>query len=141
MLGIALDDDKGRFQVGVLVASPISGSPRGTDLSQKLRVYAIHSMRAVSGHSHRIDQAKLTAPLGVEFANDVSALTHKTQACRIPDIIRWGLRPGGLPPPSERHKKLSPQGDRMTINLCPFLPSDPRNIVVGRVGKTYDAVI
>eukprot|EP00972_Heterocapsa_arctica_P007279 1060975-Heterocapsa_arctica.AAC.1 len=38
-------------------------------------------------------------------------------------------------------KTLSPHGDRLTINMCPFLPSDPRNKVVGRVAKSYDAVI
>eukprot|EP00972_Heterocapsa_arctica_P078048 11510622-Heterocapsa_arctica.AAC.1 len=64
MLGIVLDDDKGRFQLGVLVAVP--GAHESTDHTQKLRVYEIYAMRAVNGHSLRIDQSKIAAPVKEE---------------------------------------------------------------------------
>eukprot|EP00972_Heterocapsa_arctica_P013108 1925634-Heterocapsa_arctica.AAC.1 len=46
MLGVVMDDDKGRFQMAVVVAAPDAPDP-----SRKLNVYKIHAMRAVSGHS------------------------------------------------------------------------------------------
>eukprot|EP00972_Heterocapsa_arctica_P050529 7430536-Heterocapsa_arctica.AAC.1 len=85
--------------MAVLVAVPAEGTPGSTDRSQKLRVYDIGAMRAVSGHSLRIDQTKIATPLLAQHANLLSALTHKTLASYIPDIIKYGLRPGGLPPP------------------------------------------
>ena len=87
MFGIVMDDNKSRFQLGVLVAAPVVGTPWDTDRSQKLRVHAIYAMRAVNGHSIRIDQKKIAAPLEALHADLISALTHKTQSCNIPNII------------------------------------------------------
>eukprot|EP00972_Heterocapsa_arctica_P090785 13395204-Heterocapsa_arctica.AAC.1 len=39
VLGIVLVDDKGRFQLGVVVAAPVEGTPGSTDTTQKLRVH------------------------------------------------------------------------------------------------------
>eukprot|EP00972_Heterocapsa_arctica_P031492 4638775-Heterocapsa_arctica.AAC.1 len=63
-------------------------------MTQKLRVYSIYAMRAVNGHSLRIDQSKIAAPLTAQHAVLLSAITHKTQARHIPSIIKYGLRPG-----------------------------------------------
>eukprot|EP00972_Heterocapsa_arctica_P034560 5088090-Heterocapsa_arctica.AAC.1 len=62
MLGIVLDDDKGRFQLGVPLAVPVVGAHESTDHTQKLRVHAMYAMRAVNGHSLQIDQSKIATP-------------------------------------------------------------------------------
>eukprot|EP00972_Heterocapsa_arctica_P070969 10485390-Heterocapsa_arctica.AAC.1 len=115
-LGIVLDDDKGRFQLGVIVAAPVKGAPWSTDTTTKLRVHHIYAMRATNGHSVRIDQTKISTPLTAEHAPLVSALTHKTEARNIPSIIKFGLRPGGLPPPGVPIESRAPRGagDRAT---------------------------
>eukprot|EP00972_Heterocapsa_arctica_P023902 3520525-Heterocapsa_arctica.AAC.1 len=68
----------------------------------------------------------------------MSAITHKTQSRHLPGIIKYGILPGG--------SYVDPgapggTGDRLTSNLCAFLPTDPQNVVVGRPGAEYDAVI
>eukprot|EP00972_Heterocapsa_arctica_P011124 1629340-Heterocapsa_arctica.AAC.1 len=90
-------------------------------------------MRAVNGHSLRMDQSKIATPLTPQHVNLLSAITHKTQARHIPNIIKYGLRPVGLPPPGVAIDSCTPRGtgDCATINLCAFLPTDPRNVVVG----------
>eukprot|EP00972_Heterocapsa_arctica_P048678 7174788-Heterocapsa_arctica.AAC.1 len=57
MLGVVMGDDKGRFQMAVLVAAPDVPDP-----STKLHVHQIYAMRAVSGHSDEIDQDKIATP-------------------------------------------------------------------------------
>eukprot|EP00972_Heterocapsa_arctica_P043369 6399618-Heterocapsa_arctica.AAC.1 len=95
-------------------------------------------MRAVNGHSDRIDQAKIATPVRDEHFPLMSALTHKTKAHLLPSIIRSGIMPGGTyVAPSAREGT----GERMTSNLCAYLPTDPRNTAVGRPGAVYDAVI
>eukprot|EP00972_Heterocapsa_arctica_P095330 14060286-Heterocapsa_arctica.AAC.1 len=125
MLGIVLDDDKGRFQLGVLVAVPDAGAHESTDLTQKLRVHTIHAMRAVNSHSLRIDQSKIACPVKAEHFELMSAITHKTQSRHLPRIIKYGILPGGIyvAPGAPRGT-----GDRLTTNLCAFLPTDPRNV-------------
>eukprot|EP00972_Heterocapsa_arctica_P113317 16436473-Heterocapsa_arctica.AAC.1 len=45
-------------------------------------------------------------------------------------IFRYGLVPGGT---TGRARRAS--------NFNAYLPTDPRNVVEGRVGDTYDAVV
>eukprot|EP00972_Heterocapsa_arctica_P059559 8784123-Heterocapsa_arctica.AAC.1 len=91
MLGIVLDDDKGRFQLGVLVAEPDTPDP-----SRKLNVFKIHAMRAVNGHSDVINQEKIATPIRDEHFPLMSAITHKTEARLMPAIINSGIMPGGI---------------------------------------------
>eukprot|EP00972_Heterocapsa_arctica_P082117 12103816-Heterocapsa_arctica.AAC.1 len=133
MHGIVLDDDKGRFQLGVLVAEPDVLDP-----TMKLRAHAIYAMRAVNGHSHRIDQTKIATPVTEAHFDLMSAITHKTQSRHLPGIIKFGILPGGHYVDPGAPGGL---GDRFISNLCAFLPTDPRNVAVGRPGKEYDAVI
>eukprot|EP00972_Heterocapsa_arctica_P081179 11962859-Heterocapsa_arctica.AAC.1 len=79
-----MDDDKGRFQMAVVCAAP-TAIPR--DRSQKLRVFEIGAVRAVGGHSLALDQTQISTPLTEEHAEHISALTHKTKAENIPDIL------------------------------------------------------
>eukprot|EP00972_Heterocapsa_arctica_P088022 12979680-Heterocapsa_arctica.AAC.1 len=82
LIGIVLDDDKGRFQMAVVCAVPTIA-----DRTQKLRVFEIGAIRAVSGHTLDVDQSQIATPLTAEHAIYISALTHKTRADNIPDII------------------------------------------------------
>eukprot|EP00972_Heterocapsa_arctica_P005088 755641-Heterocapsa_arctica.AAC.1 len=119
MLGVVCDDDKGRFQLAVLVAVPDVPDP-----STKLQVHQIYGMRAVSGHSVLIDQDKIATRLLDEHFHLLSAITHKTKAHLIPGIVKSGILPGGVYVP--RGAGYS-NGDRLTSNFCAFLPTDPRN--------------
>eukprot|EP00972_Heterocapsa_arctica_P048660 7172379-Heterocapsa_arctica.AAC.1 len=56
----------------------------------------------------------------------------------LPSIIKSGIMPGGVyVAPGAREDT----GERLTSNLCAYLPTDPRNTAVGRPGVVYDAVI
>eukprot|EP00972_Heterocapsa_arctica_P069935 10332154-Heterocapsa_arctica.AAC.1 len=95
-------------------------------------------MRAVNGHSHTINQDKIAARVTEAHFPLMSAITHKTQSHLLPAIIKSGILPGGTyVQPNAREGT----GARLTSNLCAYLPTDPRNVVVGRPGKHYDAVI
>eukprot|EP00972_Heterocapsa_arctica_P008950 1314138-Heterocapsa_arctica.AAC.1 len=91
MLGVVCDDDKGRFQLAVLV-----GVPDVPDPSTKLHVYMIYGMRAVSGHSDLTDQNKIATRIRDEHFHLLSAITHKTNAHLIPSIIKSVIMSGGV---------------------------------------------
>eukprot|EP00972_Heterocapsa_arctica_P091999 13567037-Heterocapsa_arctica.AAC.1 len=90
MLGVVCDDDKGRFQMAVLV-----GVPDVPDVSTNQHVYMVYGMRAVNGHSDLIDQTKIATRIRDEHFHLLSAITHKTKAHLIPSIIKSGIMPGG----------------------------------------------
>eukprot|EP00972_Heterocapsa_arctica_P087331 12879318-Heterocapsa_arctica.AAC.1 len=48
----------------------------------------------------------------------------------LASIFRYGLVPGGM---DGRARRAS--------NFNAYLPNDPRNVVEGRVGETYDAIV
>eukprot|EP00972_Heterocapsa_arctica_P107247 15798418-Heterocapsa_arctica.AAC.1 len=52
-------------------------------------------MRAVNGHSTRIDQSKIAAPVTEAHFDLMSAITHKTRSRHLPDIIKYRILPGG----------------------------------------------
>eukprot|EP00972_Heterocapsa_arctica_P052987 7802063-Heterocapsa_arctica.AAC.1 len=116
--------------MAVLVATPDH-----EDVSTKRHVLKIYGMRAVSGHSSEIDQSKIATRIRTEHYDLMSAITHKTRAHLIPSILKLGIKPGGPYIPSGHH------GGRLTSNFCAFLPTDPRNKVVGRASSDFNAVI
>eukprot|EP00972_Heterocapsa_arctica_P010813 1585392-Heterocapsa_arctica.AAC.1 len=127
MFGVCNDDDKGRLQMAVLVAAP-----NHVDINTKRHVLKIYGMRAVSGHSSDIDQTNMATRVRPEHYALMSAITHKTRADFIPSILNMGIKPGG---------PYTGNAGRLTSNFCAFLPTDPRNEVVGRKSSDFNAVI
>eukprot|EP00972_Heterocapsa_arctica_P046642 6882883-Heterocapsa_arctica.AAC.1 len=68
----------------------------------------------------------------------MSAIRHNTKAHLIPSIIKSGIRPGGAHVPPGAGNGT---GGRMTSNFCAYLPTDPRNVAVGRQSSEYNAII
>eukprot|EP00972_Heterocapsa_arctica_P024017 3539062-Heterocapsa_arctica.AAC.1 len=72
----------------------------------------------------------LSTPLSADKTELISAITHSTRSTNLASIFRWGLAPGGI---EGRTRNAS--------NFNAYLPNDPRNVVQGRVGESYDALI
>ena len=126
LYGVALDDEKSRFELAA-VTDGNGIDPRGSN------VRSIEYIRVANGHSGSIagnmDHDSAYVPLTSAVAEDISCLCHKTKRENICSIFYEGLVPGGI------------AGTRRHTNLSPYLPHDPRNFAAGRSDYSYDTVI
>eukprot|EP00972_Heterocapsa_arctica_P103601 15268318-Heterocapsa_arctica.AAC.1 len=118
-----MENDKQRFQLAVHTVDGLNANDRRI----VTRIYAI---RCTSGHSIVTMKEYLNTPLTVSMKDNISAITHCTKSANIGNIIRYGLCPGG-----------GVDNSRAASNFNAFLPDDLRNVVEGRQGAAYDAVI
>ena len=127
LLGVTLCDQKHRYSLA-------GATDSNGILEEGSNIFSFGFIRAKSGHSGYVaEMVNRSAYSWISpiFAKRISCICHKTQRQYVREIFYNGLMPG----------KMIRAGDRVHVNLSPFLPHDTRNTAVGRTHDSYDTVI